>query len=207
MIKASAITFKKLKNRQFQAELPELFALENFIENNAWHNNDSVFNHTLAVLNELEKLFKNINPKIKDYLNQKLDRHSRKELLFLGTMFHDIGKSEVLVKRGKSTSYPQHEVVGSEKVKAILDRLDLSVKEKAIIVRIVKYHGEIHLILDPKNDKRERQFNQFKSKRRDLFVELILLALADTLGSQLKDNDPDNFQFRIKFYQQIIDNC
>jgi len=73
MIKVSAISVGKLRNKQFQNELPEFFELEKFIENNAWHNNDSVFNHTLAVLDELEKLLKNINNKIDSYLNQKVN--------------------------------------------------------------------------------------------------------------------------------------
>lgn len=207
MIKASAITIEKLRNKQFQSELPEFFELEDFVENNAWHNNDSVFNHTLAVLEELEKLLKNINNKINSYLNQKVDENTKRELLFLGTLFHDIAKSDVLVKTSDSTSCPKHEEVGSEKVKSILDRFDLSDREKATVANIVKYHGEIHIILDPNNDNRiDEQFNKFKSERHDIFMELILLAMADTLGSQLKDNNPDNFKFRIDFYKRIIDN-
>jgi len=206
MIKVSDINIEKLRNKQFQNELPEFFELENFIENNAWHNNDSVFNHTLAVLDELEKLLKNVNNKINSYLNQKVDGHIRRELLFLGALFHDIAKSDVLVKNGDLTSCPKHEEVGSEKVKSILDRFDLSDREKAVVADIVKYHGEIHIILNPKNNKTEEQFDKFKSERHDIFTELILLGMADTLGSQLKDNDPDGFKFRIDFYQRIIDN-
>ncbi|MDP2670177.1 MAG: HD domain-containing protein [bacterium] len=206
MIKVSAISIEKLRNGQFQNELPEFFELKSFIENNGWHNNDSVFNHTLAVLAELEKLLSDINDKINSYLNENIDTHTRKELLFLGTLFHDIAKSDVLVKNGDSTSCPKHEEIGSEKVKSILDRFDLSDREKAIVVNIVKHHGEIHVILDPNNDKIDEQFNKFKSERHDIFMELILLAMADTLGSQLKDNDPNNFKFRIEFYKRIIDN-
>ncbi len=206
MIKVSAISIEKLKNNQFQNELPEFFELEKFIESNPWHNNDSVFNHTLAVLEELEKLLKNINNKINSYLNKKVDEHTKRELLFLGTLFHDIAKSDVLVKNGNSTSCPKHEEVGSEKVKSILNRFDLSAREKAMVVNIVKYHGEIHIILNPNNDKIDEQFAKFNSERHDIFTELILLAMADTLGSQLKDNNPDEFTFRINFYKRIIDN-
>jgi UTP:GlnB (protein PII) uridylyltransferase len=206
MIKVSAITTEKLRNKQFLSELPEFFELENFVENNTWHNNDSVFNHTLAVLEELEKLLKNINNKINSYLNQTVDKHTKRELLFLGTLFHDIAKSDVLVKNGDSTSCSKHEEVGSEKVKLILDRFDLSDREKAIVANIVKYHGEIHIILDLKNNKIDEQFNKFKTDRHDVFTELILLAMADTLGCQLKDNNPGEFTFRINFYKRIIDN-
>lgn len=206
MLEISAINIGKLRKNQFQKELPEFFELKNFVENNSWHNSDSVFNHTLAVLEELEKLLKNINNKINSYLNQKIDEHTRKELLFLGALFHDIAKSNTLVKNGNSTSCPKHEEAGSEKVQTILNRFDLSEREKAIVVKIVKYHGEIHTILDPKNEKIEEQYEEFKSACRDIFTELILLAMADTLSSQLKDNNPAEFKFRIDFYKRIIDN-
>ena len=136
MLKVSSINIKKLRNEQFQKELPEFFELKNFVENNSWHNNDSIFNHTLAVLEELEKLLKSINNKIKVYLNQKIDEHTRKDLLFLGTLFHDIAKSNTLIKNGDLTSCPKHEEEGSEKVQAILKRFDLSEREKAIVIKI-----------------------------------------------------------------------
>lgn len=206
MIKVSAVTIEKLRNGQFQKELPAFFELKNFIENNGWHNNDSVFNHSLTVLVELEKLLKNINNKINSYLNEKIDTHTKKELLFIGALFHDIAKSDTLIKNGDSTSCPKHEEVGSKKVQTILKRFDLSDREKAIVESIVKYHGETHVILDPKNDKIDEQYHKFKSERHGIFTELILLAMADTLGSQLKDNNPDEFKFRIDFYKCIIDN-
>ncbi len=206
MIKVSAISIGKLRNGQFQNELPEFFELKNFIENNGWHNNDSVFNHTLTVLTELEKLLSDINDKINSYLNENIDTRTKKELLFLGTLFHDIAKSDTLIKNDDSTSCPKHEEEGSKKAQAILDRFDLSGREKARVVNIVKYHGEIHIILDSKNDKIDDQFKKFKLEHHDIFMELILLAMADTLGSQLKDNNPDNFKFRIDFYRRIVDN-
>lgn len=206
MLKVSAINIEKLRNNQFQEELPEFFELKNFIENNSWHNNDSVFNHTLTVLEELEKLLKSTNNKINSYLNQKIDNYLRRDLLFLGTLFHDIAKSDSFVESDESTSCPKHEELGGEKVKSILNRFDLSNREKDIVIRIVKYHDEIHVILEPKNDKLEEQYQKFKSECHDIFMELILLAMADTLGSQLKDNNPEEFNFRIDFYKKVIND-
>lgn len=208
MIKISAINIEKLRGNQFQDELPEFYELKNYIENNDWHNNDSVFNHTLSVLKELKKLLETTSNKINSYLNQKIDNHTKKDLLFLGALFHDIGKSDSFVKFNESTSCPKHEELGSEKVRQILNRFDLSNQEKDIVIRIVKYHGEIHTILDsePKNDKLEEQYQKFKTKHYDIFMELILLGMADTLGSQLKDNNPEEFNFRIDFYKKIIND-
>jgi len=205
MLKVSDISIEKLRDNQFQKELPEFFELKNYIENNSWHNNDSVFNHTLTVLEELEKITKNVKNKVNSYLDRKVDNYKRRDLLFLGTLFHDIAKSDSFIKSDNSTSCPKHEELGGKKVKSILDRFDLSDREKTIVVKIVKYHGEIHTILDPKNDRLEEQYKKFKMEHNDIFIELILLAMADTLGSQLKDNNPDNFEFRVNFYNKIID--
>jgi len=206
MLKVSAINIEKLRQNQFQNELPEFFELKNYVENNSWHNNDSVFNHTLTVLEELEKLLKNINNKINSYLHQKIDNYTKRDLLFLGTLFHDIAKSDTFEKTNDSTTCKNHEELGAKKVSKILKRFDLSEREKVIVIKIVKYHGKINIILDPNNKKLEEQYRRFKTERHDIFMELILLAMADTLGSQLKDNKPEEFKFRIDFYKKIIDD-
>jgi UTP:GlnB (protein PII) uridylyltransferase len=206
MLKVSDISAKKLRNDQFQKELPEFFDLKNFVENNEWHSNVSVFNHSLAVLEELEKLLESANNSLIHYLDKKIGSHTRKELLFLVALFHDIAKSSTLVKNGIATSCPKHEAVGSEKIMPILERFDLSEQEKAMVADIIKHHGELHDILNSKNNKIGNQFHDFKSQRHDIFAELILLAMADTLGSQLKENNPDSFKFRIDFYKHAIEN-
>lgn len=122
----------------------------------------------------------------------------------LPELFEDIAKSDTLIKDGDLTLCPNHEKAGSEKVKIILNRFDLSEKEKEIIVMTIKYHGEVHAILDLKNDKIDEKYKKFELGRQNIFIELILLAMADTLGSQLKDNNPDNFKLRMDFYKRII---
>ena len=68
----------------------------------------------------------------------------------------------------------------------------------------MKYHGEVHYILDPNNNKLKEQYEDFKSRCSEIIVELILLKMADTLGSQLKQNNPEEFDFRIDFYKKAI---
>jgi len=49
-IKLSELTLERIKNREFEKLIPEFYELEEIIENNDWHNNDSVLNHTISVL-------------------------------------------------------------------------------------------------------------------------------------------------------------
>ena len=187
--------------------MPELYELKKVIENNSWHNNDPVFDHTIATLEELDGLLKKAKGKINSRLNQKVDQHTRKELLFLSALFHDIAKKETYVlEEDDQTSCLNHEKTGACKAKKILERFDLSDKEKEIVVKIIKYHGEIHVILDIGNENLEGDYEALKAKHSDIFLELILLATADTLASQLKDNNPEKFNYRMDFYHNIYEN-
>ena len=91
-------------------------------------------------------------------------------------------------------------------MKDILERFDLSGKEKVIVTDIIKYHGKIHPILSSKNTNIEKQFADFKQRHHDIFIELILLGMSDTFGSQLKENNIKEYNFRRDFYRRIIDN-
>ena len=206
MLKLSDINIEKLKKNKLESELPEFYELKNIVENNAWHINDSVFDHTVNVLEKLEELMNNAKYKIRIYLNEKIDNYSKKDILFLAALFHDIAKKETIKTGGAITSCPNHEEEGSHKCKAILSRFDLSEKEKDVIVRIVRYHGEIHAIVDPENERLEDQYKEFRTKYHDILLELILLAMADISGCQLNENDPDEFNFRMNFYQNVIYN-
>ena len=157
-------------------------------------------------MEKLKKLLKTTNNKINFYLNQKIDNYTKKDLLFLGALFHNIGKSESFVKSGNFTLCPKHKEIGSEKVKPILDRFDLSDREKSIVIKIIKYHGKLSDVARPKSDNLEKKYEKFKFEYNNILVELILLTMADTLGSQLKDNRPEEFNFRINFYKKIIEN-
>ena len=104
------------------------------------------------------------------------------------------------------TSFAGHEEFGSFKVRGILDRFELSEREKEVIVKIIKNHDEIHTILDYKDGTLDKRFEEVKNKLKDIYLELVLLTLADTMGCQLKDNLPDEFEFRVNYYKKILEN-
>ncbi|MDI6603294.1 MAG: HD domain-containing protein [Patescibacteria group bacterium] len=208
-IKLSEFTLKRIKNKEFKKFIPELYELEEVIENNLWHNNDSVLNHSISVSIELKELFKKLNKRVRLYLNRKMDSHSRKELLFLAAIFHDIGKRETFKKEKDITQSLGHEEIGAVKLKKILPRFNLSEKEREFVVKIVKNHSFFHEILNYPEENPEKKTEAFKKKHPDVFLELILLTIADMYdmyGSQLKLNKPEEFNFRMSFFNKIINN-
>lgn len=203
---STILDIDKIKSEAFLNLIPELYEVREVIENEGYyHNNDSVFNHTLRVLEKLEESLKDVKDKISDYLNQKITNYTRKELLLLATLFHDIGKKETMAKDSNGlTSCPGHAEKSVERTREILSRFDLSEKEKDFILQIIKAHMLLYLIVKPENDKLDEQFNEVRIKHPDIFLELVLLAMTDILGTQLKENRPEEFDFVINFYKKFL---
>jgi len=61
LLNISDVTIEKLKSGDLIQELPEIYELKEVIENTIGHINRSVFNHTLDVLENLEKLINKNN--------------------------------------------------------------------------------------------------------------------------------------------------
>jgi UTP:GlnB (protein PII) uridylyltransferase len=205
-VKISDINIEKIKKGYFAKKFPELYQLKKVVENNEWHNNESAFDHTLTVLKNLGKIIKNAPPKILKYLNKKVDNYSRKDLLFLAAIFHDLGKKDALVKTNNKTFCPKHESISAKKVKKILNNFDLEKREKTMINQVIKNHTSMHDILSPRNKNLNTQYKKFKIKHSNVFLELSLLCMADTAGSYLKITIPEEFKFRMDFYKNILKN-
>ncbi len=206
-IKLSDIAIKKIKSKELEKLIPEFYKLENIIENNPWHNEESVFNHTISVLDNLEKIIRNSKKEIKQALNKIIDKNSRKNLLYVATLLHDIGKKEAITDLGGGVrGCPGHEKKGAQKTKKILKRFNLSQKELKIITDIVKNHGVTHDMIGLENKDFQKEYKNFKKKFSNIYLELILLAFADTIGSYLKKTKPIEFRHRINFYKKELKN-
>ncbi|MBC8500176.1 MAG: HD domain-containing protein [Nanoarchaeota archaeon] len=206
-MRISDISVKKLENNELEKELPEFYELKDVVENCLGHINDPVFNHVLNVLKSLQRVTESANERIKNYLKQKIDYATRKELLFLGAVLHDIAKKDTIVKREDgTTSCLNHEEIGAIKSKKILERFELSDKEKNIITDIVKYHGDLHQTINLKNKNLEEDYEKLRKKTSNVFLELIILVLSDILSSQLNESNPEEFKFQTEFYKNVIEN-
>ena len=201
-MKIAFLNINRLRGNKLTKIFPEFYELKNVIENNDWHHNDSVFNHTIKVLISMEKLLKKCNYKINKYLNKKLNNHSRKQLLFLGAMLHDIGKKETIVVKDNVTYCPQHEIKGIRKAHKILRYFNLSAQEEKFVINLIQNHTEAHNMPDMNN----KSFGNFKMRHKDYFIELVLLVVADQMGSDLRKKYPKEFKIRMNFYNTLLIN-
>lgn len=223
------INTSDIRKKEIRDFVPEVYKLKQVIENNPWHNKESVFDHTISVLDNLDKIIKKSKKEIKKYLNVIVDNNSRRSLLYFAALLHDIGKEKTIADLGDGfRGCPGHEENSGQRTKKILKRFNLSNKESKIITSIVKNHGVTHDIigLDYSDFKKnlgkdsnlthsvvglenkdfKKEYINFKNEFSEIYVELILLGFADTIGSYLKKTRPNEFRHRINFYKKELES-
>jgi UTP:GlnB (protein PII) uridylyltransferase len=198
------LTTQDLKSGKLAELLPEFYELKNSVENSkdGWHQQESVFNHTLSVMEAMDKIFAD-NKNLEVIFGEKIDNYSKKELLEIATAFHDIGKKEAMIKEGEFTKCTGHEEIGVEKTKLILARFNLSPRETQLVLNIIASHSVFHHLLNPGNPNFQKDLEELRSKfGESIYAELIVLSYADTVNSKLKIVGPDEFKHRIDFYKK-----
>jgi len=203
-IQITDLTIENLRDRKFIQEIPEFYQLRNVVENfPPWHYHESVFDHTLAVLEQESLILQQIPDALRNYLRQKpFLQYSRQDLLHLSIVFHDIGKLETFVQTGEVTSCSGHEEKGAEITTRILQReFLLNSKEIKRVAEMIQHHGNFCAFSRRQNTFQE--YEKLKKQFPKVFSEMILLELADT---QTLPNSNEK-SWMINVYKELLRNC
>ena len=200
------LNISNITSEKFENELPELYELKTVVENSRQvHQHDSVFDHTLRVYEKLSLL---LSERRFPELDETIGGFTRKDLLLITALFHDLGKKETITIKNGFTSCPNHEVISTEKTAKILSRFeDVDEKAKIQILYLVRHHGAFFEIVKSNNPTREQDVQDYLKGHRDYLPELILHAMADIMGSQLEQTYPEEYDFRIKELEKLLDKC
>jgi len=200
------LNIDRIKSGEFRDVVPELYNLNTVLENNPWHNSESVFDHTLKVCTSLFNIVGGLSAQQKTYLDGKIDRLNKREILSLAVVFHDLGKKETLINEGNFARCPGHEAAAENIVRDIIVRLMLSSKDGDRLLRIVLNHGLIHKIIDRDDSKYNISIERMAIDHTDIYFDLILLGYADTKTSYLATTNPEEYKLRIDRYKNLINN-
>ncbi|MBU0998241.1 HD domain-containing protein [Patescibacteria group bacterium] len=204
-INIESLTSKNIKAGQFKNDLPEIYDLKEVVEDNGWHKKQDVFTHTLAALKQLEIILdlKTFSSQKKDFLKkhlkEKIGNYTRKDLLIVSTLLHDIAKPITAMKdKTGIVRCPGHEFFGSVMVESFSSRLGLSKKDEEYVKRMVFYHGFIVEVLNQIMSKENKNYylNSYKKAVGDIYYDLLLLFYSDLLGSNLKELNPKEYKIR-----------
>lgn len=190
------------------------------IENSNWHVAQPLSDHLLKTKEEVKKIIDTLGENYLAYLNQKIEQNTKKDLLKLVGLLHDIGKNVIGIKNEtseiydpfkignmlKKTSYIGHEMAGGIAVKPILDEVGFSKAEIHYVCQFITEHDFVHQAVEAiYNGKgRTATINQCKHKVGSLYPELLVQTLADMRAGTLDQTSKEEFNFREKLLLDLI---
>jgi putative nucleotidyltransferase with HDIG domain len=187
--------------------LPELLALKD-VEQPPPHVSD-VWEHTLLCLLKLEMILNALNEKYDESFaseftmgtivlrlgryRSQITRHinttitpdrSRRALLYLAALYHDIAKPETLERDiDGRIRFINHENLGAEIISVRASKFHMSNAERDHLKRIVRNHlRPLQLAMIGKSPSRRAVYRFFRDTR-SAGVDIVLLSLADLLAT------------------------
>lgn len=210
----TGLTPDAFSSNELMTIFPEFYELRHVVESQSWHDNQTVFDHSIESARALETImrFEYLTEQDKDlftqYLDSVVDGHSRRELLRAATLFHDAGKLISLQQNSTGeTSSPSHGVIGEWMAKPMIDRLDISQRAKQVVQGLVADHlipsDLIELSLNNNTPVRDN-LTLLLTHRPETAVELLLLGYADWLGCAVRDSAREERSKRIALVHEWL---
>lgn len=113
------------------------------------------------------------------YLNETVGGiHTRRALIKLGALLHDIGKPDVKRKEAERTIFHGHECKGRAIVKHVANMLKLSTRERHAIEDMTLWHLRPGYLSNFKKPS-DKAVYRFLRDGKDEAVSIVLLSLAD----------------------------
>jgi len=158
---------------------PELEVMRG-VNQGPYHHLD-VYRHSLETLRQLEMAIEDFkdNRDIRDYLNEIISpNRSRRALIKLAALLHDIGKPGALRHKDGKTIFHGHERIGSHITKDIVERIKLSNDESDALQKIVFWHLRPGYLADNEELTPRAIFRFFRDTQKEA-VSVLLVSLAD----------------------------
>ncbi|MFA4990006.1 MAG: HD domain-containing protein [Candidatus Omnitrophota bacterium] len=178
---ACLVTLDKLKI--LEVIFPELKKMRG-IGQGPYHHLD-VKQHTLESVRQIERILENIKDKeTRDFFDAYIcaDR-SRRQLLKLAALLHDIGKPKTLRRKKGRITFHGHERVGVVLSEGIARRLKLSNEESYSLRKIILCHLRPGYLAESGHPTARARFRFFRDAGKEA-LSVLLLSLADQRATQ-----------------------
>lgn len=186
-------------------QLPQFLKLKSVIENNAYHQHESVYDHSIKTLHIAQKQIQgefihNLDAQklFLHFINTEVDGFKRKDCMILTALLHDIGKI-LHVKDGSSikplivtfpngtTVCPGHEYWGSTILKEILQPLSLPNQVIDSITSVIRLHDTFNefYFSSKQSWQWEIVLNDIKSRAETYTIETLFNMYCDTFTANI----------------------
>ncbi len=159
--------------------IPEIEVMRG-VKQGPYHHLD-VWKHTLETVRQLELLIAELknNAQVQDYLDEIISpNRSRRALIKLGALLHDIGKPAALRHEDGKTKFHGHERIGSDITENIVERLKLSNDEMDSLEKMVLWHLRPGYLADNEEITPRAIFRYFRDAG-EACVSILLISIAD----------------------------
>lgn len=174
------------------------------IENNAYHDHESVFDHLIKTKEIAEREITGEfikDPEVKrlfeSFLEEKVGEFSKKELLILTAILHDVGKI-LRIKDGEETKplgmtlandqtyFPGHEYWGSKIISEILAEFNLEKSVLEFVAKIIKIHDVYSEEFFRKREDLEMDLliNDVKAFGQGIHLEVLFVRFCDCYNAE-----------------------
>lgn len=186
-------------------QLPQFLKLKEVVENNAYHQHESVYDHSIKTLHIAQQQIQGEfiqNAKAKEsfihFVNQEIAGFKRKDCMILTALLHDIGKI-LRVKDGSSvkplivtlpdgtTVCPGHEYWGSTILKEILQHLSLPNQVIDSITSVIRLHDTFSefYFSSKQSWQWEIVLNDIKSRAETFYIQTLFNMYCDTFTADV----------------------
>jgi len=177
----AAVTLKEMDKTDLLVKvIPQITVMYN-VKQGGYHHLD-VWPHSLQTVVELEKLLEELkdDTDVNEYLDEEIaSTHTRRALLKLAALLHDIGKPETRKKdEDGRISFHGHEHVGRAIVRHIAKQLKFSTHERFALEDMVLWHLRPGYLGDFKQPSERAIFRFFRDAKEEA-ASVLLLSLAD----------------------------
>lgn len=175
---------------------PLFLRLKDVIKNNAWHDNESVYNHLVKTHSIAEEKISGefiTNPTAKklflDFINEDLSGVKRKDLMLITALVHDVGKVLYYKDADKEkplkhetegvTKMPGHEFWGSTIIPTLLKGTVLPNQSIERIAKIVRLHDTFNDNYMNNSLNLEEQIDDIKARAEGFYLEALFNIYCD----------------------------
>ncbi|MBN3041197.1 MAG: HD domain-containing protein [Candidatus Omnitrophica bacterium] len=174
-------TIKLMDECMVLQEIIPLIKQMRSVTQGSYHHLD-VWGHSLETLKQFEVIYRKKiipNPELKSYFEQEVAQNrSRKQVIKLACLLHDIGKPKAKRKLKKRTIFYEHEKIGRGLAEKICVRLKLSARETDVIKKLIFWHLRPGYLADQITPSKKAVYHFFRDTQ-DEGITVIILSLSD----------------------------
>jgi poly(A) polymerase len=127
-----------------------------------------------------------------------------RQLAFFAALYHDVGKAIAQGDSRDSPSFEGHEKIGAELVERRARELRLSNKEAVRLGKIVRHQSE-PMILEGSTSISPRDIYRYFRRTGEAGVEVIMLSMADFLGTYVPPAPPNAWITRVDVARTLLE--